>query len=166
MSRGRRTATEEERALFHDALRHAQPLRRAGAAAKEARLPAEPVTRVEPAPRMPIFAHGEAPSIGGHREAHMRRGRVEPEARLDLHGFTQEEAFRALVRFLERARGFDHRIVLVITGKAGVLKSIVPRWLGEPELAGLTSGIGPAHIKHGGPGAYYVALKRKREPHA
>jgi DNA-nicking Smr family endonuclease len=80
-----------------------------------------------------------------------------------LHGLTQEEGFRALLRFVERGRALDHRVVLVITGKGGVLKSMVPRWLAEPELAALTSGIGPAHIKHGGGGAFYVALRRKRD---
>jgi DNA-nicking Smr family endonuclease len=163
VSRSWRDATDEERALFRDALRQAQPLRRAGAAAKEARPLPETVQRAPLAPRMPIFSHGEAPAIGGHRESHLRRGRIEPEARLDLHGFTQEDAFRSLLRFLERARGFDHRVVLVITGKGGVLKSLLPRWLAESEFARLVSGVGPAHIKHGGGGAFYVALRRKRE---
>ena len=163
MSRSRRDATEEERALFQDTFHQARPLRRKGATAKESRRPPEIVHRVEQAPRMPVFAHGDAPPIGGHREAHLRRGRITPEARIDLHGLTQEEAFRALLRFVERGRALDHRVVLVITGKGGVLRSMVPRWLAEPELAGLTSGAAPAHVKHGGGGAFYVALRRKRD---
>jgi DNA-nicking Smr family endonuclease len=52
--------------------------------------------------------------------------------------------------------------VLVITGKGGVLHANIPRWLGEDRFKNLVSGIGPAHIRHGGSGAFYVALKRKR----
>jgi DNA-nicking Smr family endonuclease len=160
--RSRRDATDEELALFHETLHQVRPLRRANTASREVKRAAEPVHRAVPAPRLPVFAHGEAPKIGGHREAQLRRGRIEPEARIDLHGLTQEEAFRALVRFAGRERAKGHRVVLVITGKGGVLRSMLPRWLAEPELAAITAGIGPAHIKHGGPGAFYVALRRQR----
>jgi DNA-nicking Smr family endonuclease len=162
MSGSRRHASEEERALFHETLRDAKPLRRVGVTARQGKRPVEIVHRVETLPPMPIFAHGDAPAIGGHREAHLRRGRLEPEARIDLHGLTQEEGFRALMRFFARAQGLDQRVVLVITGKGGVLRTMVPRWLADADLAPVVSGISPAHVKHGGPGAFYVALRRKR----
>jgi DNA-nicking Smr family endonuclease len=92
----------------------------------------------------------------------LRRGRGEPEAQLDLHGYREEGAYAALERFLLRARADDKRLVLVITGKGGVLHANIPRWLGEDRFKNLVSGIGPAHIRHGGGGAFYVALKRKR----
>jgi DNA-nicking Smr family endonuclease len=111
---------------------------------------------------MPVYAAHQAPEIGGHREAHLRRGRLEPEARIDLHGLTQDEAYRALIRFFTRARSLDQRVVLVITGKGGVLRDLVPRWFAEHELAPLISGVSSAHVKHGGGGAYYVAVRRKR----
>jgi DNA-nicking Smr family endonuclease len=52
--------------------------------------------------------------------------------------------------------------LLVITGKGGVLRDMVPRWLAEQELAPLISGVSSAHVKHGGGGALYVAVRRKK----
>jgi DNA-nicking Smr family endonuclease len=37
---------------------------------------------------------------------------------------------------------------------------MVPRWLNEPELAGLIANISPAHARHGGEGALYVYLRK------
>jgi DNA-nicking Smr family endonuclease len=67
------------------------------------------------------------------------------------------------------------RLVLVITGKGkdrdeggpipvrrGVLRHQVPHWLEVPPLAQVVLQVVPAHISHGGEGAYYVYLKRSR----
>ena len=164
MSRSRRITTDEERALFYEVLGHAKPLNTKRAATpSDPRRPAHPVARVSaPAPKLPVYAAHRPPEIGGHREAHLRRGRLEPEARIDLHGLTQDEAYRALTRFFTRARALDQRLVLVITGKGGVLRDVVPRWLAEHELAPLVSGMSAAHMRHGGGGAFYVAVRRKR----
>ena len=91
----------------------------------------------------------------------LRRGRLDPQARIDLHGLTQDNAYRALVRFFTRTHSLDQRLVLVITGKGGVLRQIVPRWLSENELRTFITGVSPAHIRHGGDGALYVALRRR-----
>ena len=47
----------------------------------------------------------------------LEKGRVEVEAKLDLHGMRQRDAHAALRRFLKSAQGKDYRHVLVITGK-------------------------------------------------
>jgi DNA-nicking Smr family endonuclease len=87
---------------------------------------------------------------------------VRPAARLDLHGLTQEAAHRALLAFFRNARKNRSRLTLVITGQGspGVLKAMVPRWLGQPEFAALIAGVEPAHIHHGGAGALYVYLRK------
>ena len=72
---------------------------------------------------MPVFADVPAPTIGGHDEAKFRRGRGEPDGRIDLHGMTQEEAYRALIRFLMNAQADGKRLILVITGKGGILRA-------------------------------------------
>ena len=154
--RKHRQASEAESALFRDALKDATPLARRRAPPQA---PAPPGITVTP-PKPPVHAGGPAPAIGGHREAHLRRGKAEPEAKLDLHGRTQEAAHRALHDFLVRARQCRWRVVLVITGKGGVLRDLVPRWLGEYEFRDIVSGVSPAHVRHGGAGAYYVALRR------
>ncbi len=111
----------------------------------------------------PLAAQDEAvPKISGHVGARLRRGRAEPAATLDLHGFREAEAYRALERFLVRAQGEDNRLVLVITGKGGVLQKNLPRWLAENAFRNLVAGLSQAHIRHGGSGAFYVALRRHK----
>ena len=160
-----RHPTEEERALFHETFKDAKPLPK-----KRKRVAPKPVVKsvafrasvAAPPPKLPVRPERDVPAIGGHRESHLRRGRIEPEARLDLHGLTQDAAHRALFRFLGRARSQDQRVVLVITGKGGVLRALVPRWLAEADFSRQVSGISPAHVRHGGGGAFYVALRRDK----
>lgn len=105
----------------------------------------------------------------------LNRGRMEPEARLDLHGMTLEQAHPSLTRFIMKQHAAGKRLVLVITGKGkardeggpipvrfGVLRHQVPQWLSMAPLAGLVLQVSQAHPKHGGGGAYYVYLKRSR----
>ena len=155
----RRGVSEDEHALFRDALKDARPLKHRARIMPHApaRKPA-PQTRIE----MPVYVDRPAPPIGGHRDAQLRRGRALPEAKLDLHGMTQDGAYRALVRFLMAAQSEDKRLVLVITGKGGVLRDALPLWLGQRDLEPLVSGVSEAHIRHGGGGAFYVSLKKPR----
>jgi DNA-nicking Smr family endonuclease len=159
--RGKIISAEDE-ALFRTALKDAKPLKVrpkiAKASSKTRRVVVDsPRFAVEPA-----YNEQPAPAIGGHADAHLRRGRLEPESRLDLHGMTQERAYRALVGFLVRGHAEGQKLVLVITGKGGVLRSQLPLWLGQAELRVLVAGINEAHVKHGGGGAFYVLLKRQK----
>lgn len=107
-------------------------------------------------------------------KAHKRltRGKLRPEARIDLHGMTLAEAHPALMSFILTEHGAGTRLCLVITGKGklrdheapmpvrqGVLRHQVPQWLRLPPLAALVLQISPANIRHGGEGAYYVYLR-------
>jgi DNA-nicking Smr family endonuclease len=159
--RGKGVSTEEGE-LFRAALKDVRPLktrvRTAPAPAKRGRIQA-------PSPHFPsspAYNEKPAPAIGGHADAHLRRGRLEPESRLDLHGLTQDDAYRALLGFLIRAQTDGQKLVLVITGKGGVLRSQLPLWLGQPDMRALVGGINQAHVKHGGAGAFYVLLKQGR----
>ena len=91
--------------------------------------------------------------------------RERPEARIDLHGMTQDRARAALEAFLLRAGDDGYRAALVITGKGtrgdGVLRRATPEWLADPRLRHVVAGVSEAHRHHGGEGALYVALKRK-----
>jgi DNA-nicking Smr family endonuclease len=96
--------------------------------------------------------------------ARMARGRLRPEARLDLHGMTLAEAHGEVVRFVLHARARGLRLVLLITGKGrgdevGALRRDVPRWLALPPLAPAVLQVAPAHRSHGGEGALYVYLR-------
>jgi DNA-nicking Smr family endonuclease len=60
------------------------------------------------------------------------------------------------------------RCVLVVTGKGGgegrgVLRQMVPRWLGEASHRQYVLTFCPAQPRHGGDGALYVLLKRRRD---
>jgi DNA-nicking Smr family endonuclease len=94
----------------------------------------------------------------------LKRGRLPIEARLDLHGMTQDEAHRALAGFIRASRAAGKRCVLVITGRGavggGVLRSAVPRWLDEPGLRPQLLAIATAQPQDGGAGALYVMLRR------
>ncbi|GGC51681.1 Smr/MutS family protein [Chelatococcus reniformis] len=104
----------------------------------------------------------------------LKRGALPIDAVLDLHGMRQDEAHRALTRFLVDAGRRGERIVLVITGKGGVepdiarsgergvLRRLVPHWLAQPNLRGLVAGVEEAGQRHGGSGALYVRLRRPR----
>lgn len=158
----RRPTSDEEHTLFRESLGDAKPLRaraRVTAPPPKAGGPPPP-----PQPKAPGYLERQADPIGGHRAADLRRGRIEPEGKIDLHGMTHDGAYRALIGFLTRARSDDKRVVLVVTGKGGVLRDALPLWLGQADLAPLVSGISEAHIKHGGAGAFYVSLRRTRRP--
>jgi len=99
-------------------------------------------------------------------------GAVAPDLIVDLHGYSQERAHLVLVQALERAWHRHHRIVLVVTGKGrpaddgtgrGVLRGSLPGWLDAPALRDRVAALRPAHPRHGGAGAWYVVLRRRRE---
>ena len=107
--------------------------------------------------------------------ARMTRGKLAPEARIDLHGMTVAEAHPRLSGFIIDAYAEGMRLVLVITGKGrsghehgpvpqrqGILKHQVPHWLTMPPIGPLVLQITEAHLRHGGSGAYYVYLRRRR----
>ena len=105
----------------------------------------------------------------------MKRGKLKPEARIDLHGMTLAEAHPELLAFILGSQAVGRRLVLVITGKGkdrddggpiptrfGVLRHQVPQWMALPPISQAILQVTPAHLKHGGHGAYYVYLRRSR----
>ena len=105
----------------------------------------------------------------------MTRGKLRPEARLDLHGMTLAAAKAELTGFVLAAQAQGRRLVLVITGKgkgkgdhgplptrSGALRHEVPHWLHMAPVAQAVLQVVPAHVRHGGGGAYYVYLRRPR----
>jgi DNA-nicking Smr family endonuclease len=97
----------------------------------------------------------------------LKRGQVAIEQTLDLHGRTQADAHGALGAFLATAQAAGGRCVLVVTGKGlesgGTLRHMVPRWLNEGANRERIVAFCPAQPRHGGAGALYVLLRRRRE---
>ena len=121
---------------------------------------------------------GAASGIDRRTAQRLVRGQMRVEDRIDLHGMTQEEARRALDRFLTSAASDGKRCVLVITGKGsartddagimpdreiGILRRSLPRWLALPGLRDLVVAYHNAKPKDGGEGAFYVLLRRRRD---
>ncbi len=180
MSR-KREPTDEERALFEAALKDAAPIKPAKArprvkpGAAKARLKAQAAAIPAAAPSILARPTG----VDGRTSGRLHRGALEPDARLDLHGMTEQTAHHALASFVHGAAARGYRLVLIVTGKGlkpadphepfdlelvqrrrGVLRAMAPRWLAEPELAGLVADVRPAHRRHGGDGALYVYLRK------
>jgi DNA-nicking Smr family endonuclease len=84
------------------------------------------------------------------------------DARFDLHGYRQDEAHSKLIWFLKSQQTRGARVVLVITGKSGILNRAVPLWLAEAGLRNTVIGFSTASAAHGGSGALYVRLRRER----
>src|ERR1700676_1579460 len=172
-----RHPSREDRALWRRSMRGVTPLapERAASAPEEAAATPEPARSHRPvsAPAkssvpLPPLAPGTSPGVDRRTAAKLKRGQLALEARLDLHGLTQEEAHRALTRFIRRAHEDGARMVLVITGKGGlgggkgVLRDAVPRWLNESGLRPRVLSCAWAQPKDGGAGALYVLLRRQR----
>jgi DNA-nicking Smr family endonuclease len=182
----RRRLSDDERALWHGAMRSVTPIRQvvrsdtalSGAPADQPAANAKqaPKAAFKPmvAPAVPRPAPPALAPLGRRLRKQVARGTQPIDGRLDLHGLTQAEAHDALTGFLRTAQARGARLVLVITGKGvrggdghgerGVLKRQVPMWLRLPELRGLVVGFEPATIGHGGEGALYVRLRNARRP--
>jgi len=105
----------------------------------------------------------------------LKRGKLHPEGKIDLHGMTLDRAHTILTGFVMNAHAQGKRLILVVTGKGkqrdeggpipvrhGVLRHQVPQWLGMLPMKSVVLQIAQAHISHGGGGAYYVYLRRHR----
>ena len=118
---------------------------------------------------------GRAPGIDRKTSLKLKKGKVEIDYKLDLHGLTQIEAKQALEQAILGAWKNKLRLILVITGKGlrqsksnelsdngatGVLRRIVPRWLKEAPLSNFVLAFSSAQQTHGGSGALYVLLRR------
>jgi len=178
----RKPPTDDESALFVQALADARPLKRAkpvkGArpvaapAAKPERPP--PPRSSQPAPPKPLEATRPPPlepgaAIGLDRRTaeKLKRGQLPIDARIDLHGHTLNDAFAALEHCILNSSAAGRRCILVVTGKGlaggGALKREVPHWLNLPALRDLVLAFTPSQPRDGGDGALYVLLRRRRD---
>jgi DNA-nicking Smr family endonuclease len=182
---GKRGEDDEDEALWEKVAGTAAPLKGRRGVPLKAPKPPAPLSEVKPqrgaAPVKPAPAPKprhvpRAAVLDRQTSRQLDKGKLEVEARLDLHGMRQRDAHAQLRRFLKtaQARGLKH--VLVITGKGadqsaksfyeederGVLRNAVPHWLAEPEFAALVASFSPAPRRLGGDGALYVRVRRAR----
>jgi DNA-nicking Smr family endonuclease len=180
MGKGRLPSAEEHE-LFVETLKDAKVLAKRKPGVPKAAAPKrQPISRPEP-PAPAQAPRKSAAGLDGNTADRLRRGELDPQARLDLHGMTESTAHCALTTFLRGASARGLRLVLIVTGKGGkplahdapfdleldgrargVLKAMTPRWLAEPELAGFVADVRHSHRRHGGAGALYVYLRKSK----
>ena len=171
---------EDEQDIWKIYARHVQPVSRS-VKAKVERIPLKPmrqdsVQNRQSAVRKPLPGAltdevlSLVPAFDRRTEKKLRDGSVHIEARIDLHGMTQNEAYKALDRFMTDQVASRHRVVLIITGKGrggdGVLRSHLQGWISSLPSASSVMAIRPAALRHGGCGACYVMLRKKKAPSA
>jgi DNA-nicking Smr family endonuclease len=91
-----------------------------------------------------------------------RKGKYPIDASLDLHGMSREQAHMALSGFVHAHYAMGNRCLLLICGKGIVLRESIPHWLDEPGLRPFILALDVAKGQHGGSGAYYILLRRRR----
>ncbi|MGU9979653.1 Smr/MutS family protein [Phreatobacter sp. HK31-P] len=189
MSRRPKGLSAEDRRLWTHVAASVRPLDPARRIADAEPVPEEPVAaaaprRSAPPPVAAAPAVPQPPPLAAIEKGLKRklvRGRREADARIDLHGMTQEAAHQRLIGFLRQSQAAGHGLVIVITGKGapkrlreldedpyrpdpyasrGVLRRVVPHWLALPEMRPLVIGFEEAAIGHGGAGALYVRIRR------
>jgi DNA-nicking Smr family endonuclease len=177
-----RPIDDEEARLWQQAMRDVDTLADRDVTPPEDRPAAKQPNRLSPVRRpstpaptparsraLPDLSHGAAPGVDKRTAMRLKRGQMEIDRRIDLHGLTQDEAHRDLISFIRGAADAGRRCVLVITGKGsrgaeepGILRSAVPNWLNGPDLRPHILSFSHAAPKDGGHGALYVLLRRRR----
>ena len=119
---------------------------------------------------------GKAPGIDRKTSLKLKKGKVEIDYRLDLHGLSQIDAKQTLEEAIFRVWKNKQRLLLVITGKGhhransddhsayprnGILRQAVPNWLKQLPLSNFILAFSSAQKIHGGTGALYVLLRRQ-----
>jgi len=168
----------EDRVLWDEVKKSIKPLKKSRPV-KQAVTESVPQSTPSAKQQKPVSTAVSAPSaretpkppplakLDRRAKSRVARGRIEIDARLDLHGMTLERARSRLASFIREAQARGHALVLVITGKGaagrGALKHEVPHWLALAEFRALVIGFEEAAINHGGSGALYVRIRRRRD---
>ena len=111
-------------------------------------------------------------TLDGSWDRRLSRGLAAPDRSLDLHGHNLANAWDLLDRRLEQAIADGARLLLLITGKPpgeasgkrGRIRAAVGDWLAASRHAGDIAAVRNAHPRHGGAGALYLVLRKKKAP--
>ncbi len=119
---------------------------------------------------------GDVSSLDGRLAERFRKGKIETAARLDLHGFTVDEAFFKVRDFILSSYSAGARSVIIVTGKGrlaideagfvhktGKLRVQLPNWLNHTDIRPYVLSFTEAMAKDGGEGAFYIYLKKRKK---
>ncbi|TCU59769.1 DNA-nicking Smr family endonuclease [Novosphingobium sp. PhB57] len=144
--------------------------------------PASPPKKVKgripaPLPPKPVATKPKADAplhLDGSWEKRISKGTLVPDFSLDLHGSNLDQAYVRLMHGLTQAKAMGARVVLIVTGKPrpvdamdratarGAIRAKITDWLAASDHALDIVAIRGAHRRHGGQGAIYVVLKKRR----
>lgn len=177
----RRHLSTDEQALWSALARTVRPLRplaqapvplpvvTIGPAAKKGLAP--PPARPTPPPA-PIRTPAAVLDTGW--EKRIRNGAISPDMSIDLHGHSLSAAHARLNQALGAALAQDVRVILVVTGKPpkgaqsgsatrrGAIRAEIGHWLETSAHADRIASVRVAHPRHGGDGALYLILRRRK----
>lgn len=173
-----RRLSAEERALWRKLTATVRPLRAAPMPGLEAEGAFEPPAAPRPVRPSPMREPATRPArrLGDTLDAswdrRLGRGLAKPDTIVDLHGHGLAAAHALLEDRLGRAVERGDRLMLLIAGRPpkgeerpaarGVIRAAVGDWLTASRHAGDIAAIRNAHPRHGGAGALYIVLRRKR----
>lgn len=132
------------------------------------------LTRTPVLPPLPQPARRPAAVLDDRWEKQIKRGALAPEMAIDLHGHSLSAAHVRLNHALASARAQGVRILLVVTGKPratqenggsgqrGAIRAEITHWLDTSPHADAIASVRSAHPRHGGDGALYIILRRKK----
>jgi len=112
-------------------------------------------------------APAPVPALDKDTFAKITKGTLRIQAKLDLHGYTRETAYHALIDFIYKLQSDGVRSALIITGKGrgnteGTLRELLPRWLNESPLRQHIIAYDNAALRHGGSGAWYIRIRKQK----
>lgn len=182
-----RPLTAGEKALWQKVIETVEPLDQA----RVSRIKALPVAKKLRDVRGPITAESfggaskaiplrdqnpipEKTGLDGHWDRRLQKGVVYPDVTIDLHGYTLSSAHGRLDSALELSIAAGHRAILLIAGKErseqqrreqggrGAIRAAIADWLAASRHAPAIAAVRRAHPRHGGAGALYIILRRRR----
>ena len=177
-----RRLSPDEQALWDKVVASVRPLDALTASPPDSAPPPPEPARTPPAPPRPRASPTKRPpappppapgtTLDASWDRRLSRGLVQPDAAVDLHGHNLATAYDLLDDRLDRAIGQGARLLLVITGKPptdgrrpvgrGAIRAAVGDWLHASRHASAIAAVRGAHPRHGGAGALYIVLRRKR----
>lgn len=177
----RRPLSPDEQALWDAVARTVRPLRPGGqpvaavAAGRPRPVPVAPQPRPAPAPVILPPARSPAPILDSSWEKRIRGGNLAPDLSIDLHGHSLSAAHARLNHAIAQAWMQGARILLVVTGRPpkirgvtgaesrrGAIRAEIGHWLESGPHADQIASVRVAHPRHGGDGALYIILRRKK----
>ncbi|MCP5396313.1 MAG: Smr/MutS family protein [Sphingomonadaceae bacterium] len=133
-----------------------------------------PPARPQAQPPVPPISASDRQGLDSHWDRKLKAGSIAPDFTLDLHGHTLDSAHDRLDHGLMQAKAMGARLVLLVTGKPrpveaadrgerrGAIRAKILDWLAAGPHGQDIAAVRGAHRRHGGQGALYLVLKRRR----